>query len=165
MSEPVINRVGLGTDIHRLLPGGPLRIGGIDIEFDGHLSGHSDADVVLHALTDAILGAGGHADIGERFPDNDPRFKGADSAKLLTKVIGELPARKLSVASADIVIQAEHPRLGSHKESIRLKIAGLLGISADRVAVKAKTNEGLDAIGRGEAISCIAIVGLTASPH
>lgn len=161
MSERQVHRVGIGTDLHRLEPGGPLRIGGIDIPFDHHLAGHSDADVVLHAVTDALLGAAGLPDIGERYPDTDPAWRGADSRALLGEVVADLHQRGMSIVNVDLVIQAQRPKLSSHKPAIGTALSALLGISADRIAVKAKTNEGLDAVGRGEAISCIAIVGLT----
>ncbi len=162
MSERLVHRVGIGTDLHRLERGGPLRIGGIDIPFDHHLAGHSDADVVLHAVADALLGAAGLPDIGERYPDTDPAWRGADSRTLLGEVVADLHRRGMSIVNVDLVIQAQRPKLSSHKPAIGTALSALLEVSADCIAVKAKTNEGLDAVGRGEAISCIAIVGLNA---
>lgn len=161
MSHPAIQRVGLGTDLHRLEPGGPLRLGGVDVPFDYHLAGHSDADVVLHALTDAILGAAGLPDIGERFPDTDPSLKGADSRQLLRLVMEDVRRQGFVIVNADLVIQAQRPKLSLHKPAIRASLADLLGLETHAVGVKAKTNEGVDAVGRGEAIACVAIVGLS----
>ena len=160
MPERSIERVGIGTDIHRLEGGGPLRLGGVDIPFEGHLHGHSDGDVVLHAVADAILGAAGLPDIGERFPDSDPQYKGCDSRRLLAEVVADVASRGSAVLGVDVVIHAEQPRLCEHKQTIRASVAGLVGASADRVGVKAKTNEGLDAVGRGEAIACTCVVAL-----
>ena len=157
-----IHRIGIGTDLHRLVPGRKLILGGVEIPFDLGLLGHSDADVVLHALTDAILGAAAMPDIGERFPDTDPHNKGADSRKLLANVVDDVRAAGWLVVNADIVIHAQQPKLSAHKKAIAQSIADLLRVSVDCVGVKAKTNEGLDAVGRGEAIACTAIVGLTA---
>lgn len=162
LSDEAIVRVGIGTDIHRLAGGGPLRLGGVDVPFDYHLEGHSDADVVLHAVADAILGAAGLPDIGEQFPDTDPRYKGCDSRTLLAAVVQKAASAGLAVANLDIVIHAERPKLSAYKPAIRDSIAGLLGLPPDKVGVKAKTNEGLDAVGRGEAIACTCVAGLTA---
>lgn len=160
MAADAIHRIGLGTDLHRLEPGGPLRLGGVDVPFEFHASAHSDGDVVLHAITDALLGAAGLPDIGERFPDTDPAYKGADSAELLAEVVADIRRRGLVPVNLDVVIHAQRPKLSAHKEAIRTRVAQLLGLSADCVAVKAKTNEGLDAVGRGEAVGCTAVVGL-----
>ncbi len=163
MSDLPLHRIGLGTDLHRLEPGGPLRIGGVDVPFDRHSAGHSDGDVVLHAVTDAVLGACGLPDIGERFPDTDPAYTGCDSRKLLEQVLADVRGRGFAVLQVDLVIHAERPKLAGHKEAIRKSLADLLGLPPDRVGVKAKTGEGLDAVGRGEAIACTCIVGLTAA--
>lgn len=162
MANSEINRVGLGTDVHRLVPGRKLVLGGVEIPFDKGLAGHSDADVVLHAVADAVLGAAGLPDIGELFPDTDPGFKGADSRELLAEALDKVRNQGWSVANIDIVIHAEQPKLSPHKEAIRRSLAALLGTSPDRIGIKAKTNEGLDAVGRGEAIACTCVVGLTA---
>ena len=155
-----IERVGIGTDLHRLEAGRKLILGGVEIPFERGLAGHSDADVVLHALADALLGAAGLPDIGEQFPDHDPRFKNADSRELLADVLRQVRSRGFAPANVDVVIHAERPKLSEHKPAIRAAIAALVGLGEDRVAVKAKTNEGLDAVGRGEAIGCTAIIGL-----
>lgn len=162
MTTKPIHRVGIGTDLHRLVPGRKLLLGGVEIPHDLGLLGHSDADVVLHAVTDAILGAAAMPDIGERFPDTDPRNQDADSRKLLANVVDDVRAAGWLVVNADIVIHAQQPKLSVHKKAIAQSIADLLRVSVDCVGVKAKTNEGLDAVGRGEAIACTAIVGLTA---
>ncbi len=164
MENRLIECVGIGTDIHRLQSGGPLRLGGVEIPFDQGLLGHSDGDVVLHAVTDAILGAVGLPDIGERFPDSDARYRGADSGALLSEVVADVGSRGWAVVNVDVVVHAERPKLSAHKGAIRGRVAALLGLPADRVSIKAKTNEGLDAVGRGEAIGCTCVVGLCRSP-
>ncbi len=156
----MIDRIGIGTDLHRLEPGGALRLGGVTVPFDHHLRGHSDADVVLHAVTDAILGAAGLPDIGELFPDTDPRWRGADSGVFLRAALAKAADCGYEVVNVDMVIHAERPRLSGHKERIRRATAELMNLSESQVNVKAKTNEGLDAIGRGEAIACTCVVGL-----
>lgn len=161
MSEPLnIHRVGIGTDLHRTQPGRPLVLGGVTIESPFGLAGHSDADVVLHAVIDALLGAAGQPDIGELFPDTDPRYRGADSRALLKTALSRVRAAGYGVANVDIIIHAERPKLSAHKDAIRLSVSQLLDISGDRVGVKAKTGEGVDAVGRGEAIGCTAVAGL-----
>jgi 2-C-methyl-D-erythritol 2,4-cyclodiphosphate synthase len=156
-----IRRVGIGYDLHRLVVGRPLRLGGIVVPHDKGLVGHSDADVVLHAVIDAMLGAAGLGDIGERFPDTDPAYRDADSGQLLRQVFADMRAAGFRPACVDVIIHAEQPRLAGHKPAIRQSLAGLLELPIEAVNVKAKTNEGLDAIGRGEAIACWACVGLT----
>jgi 2-C-methyl-D-erythritol 2,4-cyclodiphosphate synthase len=158
-----IHRIGLGTDLHRLVPGVSIRLGGVDVPASHRADGHSDADVVIHALIDALCGAAGLPDIGEHFPDTDPRYKNADSRTLLAQVVEEIRSLGYAVANADVVIQLERPKLGSHKAAMRASLAGLLGIPADAVSVKAKSGEGVDAVGCGEAVACIAIVGLTST--
>jgi len=153
-------RIGLGYDSHRLAPGRPLKLGGVEIPSPAGLVGHSDADVVLHALVDALLGAAGLGDIGEWFPDTDPRWQGVDSAFFLRETLERLAEKGFRVCQADVIILAETPRLGPYKERIRHHLAQLLGLPAEQVNVKAKTNEGLDAIGRGEAIACQALVAI-----
>jgi 2-C-methyl-D-erythritol 2,4-cyclodiphosphate synthase len=160
LSTGSVERIGIGTDIHRLEPGGPLRLGGVDVPFDQGLRGHSDGDVVLHAVSDAILGAAGLPDIGERFPDTDPQYKGCDSRGLLQVVVQEVASRGYAVLGVDVVIHAERPKLSAHKEAIRACVADAVGLPRDRISIKAKTNEGFDAVGRGEAIACTSVVGL-----
>lgn len=164
MTEQAIERVGIGTDLHRLVPGRRLILAGVEIPFDRGLEGHSDADVVLHALTDAILGAAGLPDIGERFPDTDPSLKNSDSSVFLNWAITEARRFGWTVANLDVVIHAERPKLSAYKAAIRDRLATLLSIEAARISVKAKTNEGMDAIGRGEAMGCICLVGLARLP-
>ncbi len=152
------SRVGLGFDIHRLVRGRPLILGGLEIESQFGLEGHSDGDAVLHAVTDAVLGACGAGDIGDFFPSSDPKWKGATSAHFLRKAI--LRARKagLELCNVDTIIVAETPHLGAWKEGIRSSLAGLIDLPLDRVCVKAKTFEGLGPIGEGKAIEAHAVV-------
>lgn len=151
-------RIGVGYDLHRLAAGPRLVLGGVEVPFDRGLAGHSDADVVLHAVTDAVLGAAGLPDIGELFPDTDPRYKDADSRELLKVALGRVTVAGWRVGNVDLVIHAERPKLSVYKRPMAESIAGLLGVAADRVSVKAKTNEGLGDIGRGEAIACTVAV-------
>lgn len=160
MANLPIYRVGIGTDLHRLEVGGPLRLGGIDVPFDKHAAGHSDGDVVLHALIDAVFGAAGLADIGEHFPDTDPRYRGADSRMLLTLAVDEIRELGYAVANVDVVVHAERPKLSPYKADMRNVIALLCETAPEAVSVKAKTNEGVDAVGRGEAVASTVIVGL-----
>lgn len=160
MPHLVIHRIGLGTDLHRLESGGPLRLGGVDVPFEKHAAGHSDGDVVIHALIDAICGAAGLPDIGEHFPDTDPRYKGADSRMLLTLVVEEIRELGYAPVNVDVTIHAERPKLSPFKEEMRNVLALLCEISPACVSIKAKTNEGMDAVGRGEAVACTAVVGL-----
>ncbi|HVP11462.1 MAG TPA: 2-C-methyl-D-erythritol 2,4-cyclodiphosphate synthase [Phycisphaerae bacterium] len=161
MVEDAIRRVGIGTDVHKLAVGGPLRLGGVDVPFDQHLSGHSDGDVVLHAVTDAILGAAGLPDIGEQFPDTDAQYEGCDSRALLAEAMRKAGQRGYAVVNLDVVVHAERPKLSAYKRAMAEAVAGLVGLSAEGVSIKAKTNEGLDAVGRGEAIACTCVAGLT----
>jgi 2-C-methyl-D-erythritol 2,4-cyclodiphosphate synthase len=148
--------------VHRLLSGRKLVLGHVLVEFDRGLAGHSDGDVVLHAIIDALAGAAALPDIGETFPDTDPAWKDADSSRLLAEMLDGVRRQGYAVVNVDVTIQAEKPKLSPYKAKIREEIARLLGLAvSEAVSVKAKTNEGLDAIGRGEAIGCIAIVGLT----
>jgi len=158
-----MNRIGIGYDLHRIGTGRPLVLGGVRIPSAFGLLGHSDADIVLHALCDALLGAAGLGDIGELFPDTDPAWKDADSRVLLADVLKRVRVAGYAIGNADVTIHAERPKLVEHKPRIRASLAALLGLPADAVGVKATTNEGLDAIGRGEALACWAAVGLTKS--
>jgi 2-C-methyl-D-erythritol 2,4-cyclodiphosphate synthase len=151
-------RVGIGYDLHRLVADRPLWLGGVLIPSDRGLLGHSDADVVLHALCDALLGALGQPDIGQLFPDTDPRWRDAASREFVVEALRRVLAAGYQVGNVDIIIHLERPKLGADKERIRESIAQMLGLTADCVGVKAKTNEGLDAVGRGEAIGCWAAV-------
>ncbi len=151
-------RVGVGYDLHRWGEGGELVLGGI--AFAGHprLRGHSDGDVVLHALADAVLGAAAAGDIGRYFPPDDDRYRGMDSSRILEEVMAGIALLRWRVANADLTVIAEQPRIGPRVEEMRARIASLLGVDAGRVSVKGKTNEGVDAVGRGEAIACHAVV-------
>ncbi len=150
-------RIGLGYDVHRLVPGRRLVLGGVEIPFHLGLAGYSDADVALHALCDALLGAAALGDIGQHFPPGDPRFRDIDSRRLLQQVgrlIADLPAR---VVNVDLVVLAEQPRLAPYIPAMRSAIAAALGISPAQVSVKAATNEGLGFVGRGEGIAAYAV--------
>ncbi len=150
-------RAGLGFDIHRLVEGRPLILGGITIPFDRGLAGHSDADAICHAITDAILGAAGAGDIGRHFPDTDVRWKGASSLDLLRRAVEIVADLGLTVGNVDATVVLERPKLAPHIDAMRASIAKAIGISPDRVSIKGKTNEGIGEIGRGEAIAVHAI--------
>jgi 2-C-methyl-D-erythritol 2,4-cyclodiphosphate synthase len=151
-------RIGHGWDLHRLAPGRPCRIGGLDLPHDKGPLGHSDGDVVLHAMADALLGAAALGDIGVLFPDTDPRWKGADSAVLLAEVMERVRSAGFTLGNVDLTIVVQEPKIGPHRQALRENIARLLGADLSRVSVKAKTNEGLGDIGAGEAIACHAVV-------
>jgi 2-C-methyl-D-erythritol 2,4-cyclodiphosphate synthase len=151
-------RVGIGHDTHRLVEGRPLILGGVRIDFDRGLLGHSDADVVLHAVADALLGAAGLGDIGELFPDTDPAWAGLDGGRLLCSVLDRVIAAGWRPVNADVIIHAQMPRLTPHKPLIRGTLARLLDLPESAVNVKAKTGEHVGPIGRGEAIACEAAV-------
>jgi 2-C-methyl-D-erythritol 2,4-cyclodiphosphate synthase len=151
-------RVGLGYDIHRLVRDRPLRLGGVEIPSPLGLLGHSDGDVLLHAITDALLGAAALGDIGEHFPDTDPALQGADSARLLALIVEKVRAAGFAPVNLDATIVTQKPRLGPHKPAIRARVAELLSLDTARVNIKAKTNEGLDAVGQGLAIAAHAVV-------
>ncbi len=150
-------RTGIGTDIHRVVEGRKLILGGVLVPFPAGLIGHSDGDVVLHAIIDALLGAAGMGDIGTLFPDTDPKFKDADSKGLLLDVKEMLEEKRWVVVNVDLTIQIEQPRLEPVKGQIKRCIASLLGIDFTAVNVKAKTSEGLGATGAGEAIAATAV--------
>lgn len=151
-------RVGQGYDIHRLVNDRPLILGGVTIPYDRGLLGHSDADVVTHAIMDALLGALALGDIGHYFPPSDPQWRGANSITLLQKVHQLVVDRGWEIVNIDCSIVAEQPKLKPHILAMRSSLADALGIPVDRVSVKARTNEGLDAVGRGEAIATHAVV-------
>jgi 2-C-methyl-D-erythritol 4-phosphate cytidylyltransferase/2-C-methyl-D-erythritol 2,4-cyclodiphosphate synthase len=150
-------RAGTGYDLHRLVAGRPLILGGVTIPAERGALGHSDADVVCHALTDAILGAAGLGDIGRHFPDSDPRWKDANSIGLLQNAMALVRAQGFEIGNVDVTVILEAPKIRDHVESMRGSIAGALGTDVARVSVKGKTNEGVDAVGRGEAIAAHAI--------
>lgn len=146
-------RTGIGTDIHRLVPERPLVLGGVEVPYNRGLLGHSDGDVVLHAVIDALLGAMSLGDIGTFFPDDDPQWKGANSSDLLHIVVKYLDDKRWEVVNADIIVHAEEPKLVPFKAQMKRCVASILGIDFNDVNVKAKTNEGLDAVGKGQAIA------------
>jgi 2-C-methyl-D-erythritol 2,4-cyclodiphosphate synthase len=150
-------RSGIGTDIHELVPDRKLMLGGVYIPYPKGLAGHSDGDVVLHAVVDALLGAAGMGDIGTLFPDTDPQWAGADSKIFLVTVKDKLEEKDWEIANIDLIIHAEEPKLAQVKGQIKRCISGLLGIDFTAVNVKAKTNEGFGNIGAGEAIAATAI--------
>jgi 2-C-methyl-D-erythritol 2,4-cyclodiphosphate synthase len=151
-------RVGIGHDTHRLEAGRPLILGGLAIPHSRGLVGHSDADVVLHALTDAMLGAAGLGDIGDAYPDTDPHFHGRESSYFLHETLIRLNQKGYRVVNVDVIVFAQEPKLGPIKQQMRKKLAELLTLDVDAVNVKAKTGEKVGAIGRGEAIGCQAVV-------
>ena len=150
-------RVGIGHDTHRLLPGRPLVQGGVSIPHSRGLAGHSDADVVLHAVTDALLGAAGLGDIGDVYPDTDPLYESAASSLFVRETVIRLMQQGWRIANLDVIIFAQEPKLGPAKQDIRRRLAELLGLNVDAVNVKAKTGEGVGSIGRAEAIGCQAV--------
>ena len=158
-------RIGQGFDVHALAEGRKLIIGGVDIPFDRGLAGHSDADVLLHAICDALIGAAGLGDIGAHFPDTDPRYKGADSRRLLREVYGLLRVHGYEVVNVDCTIIAQAPKMAPHIPRMRQNIAADLGVDAARVNVKAKTAERLGAIGRGEGIAAEAVALIERPPE
>jgi 2-C-methyl-D-erythritol 2,4-cyclodiphosphate synthase len=150
-------RIGIGYDIHRFQEGRPLVLGGLTLPGETGLSGHSDADVLLHAVIDSLLGAAGLGDIGQRYPPDDPAYAGADSRRLLAEVIAAVEGAGYRPGSVDATVIAERPKLGPHLPQMREAIAEAVGLDAARVNVKATTNEGIGAIGRGEGIAAIAV--------
>ena len=157
MTVPAL-RIGSGYDIHRCGADRPLVLGGVRFAGEPGLFGHSDADPVLHALIDALLGAAALGDIGGHFPPDDPRWQDADSALLLQRVCMDVQRAGWRLVNCDITVICERPRLRPRVEDMRARIAELLACSTDQVSIKGKTNEGMDAIGRGEAIACWAVV-------
>jgi len=156
-NRPATMRIGNGYDLHRLVAGRPLILGGVTIPFDRGLDGHSDADAVCHAVTDAILGAASAGDIGRHFPDTDPAFKGANSIELLTRAAAVVHAAGYAIANVDIIVIAQRPKLLPYVDAMRASLARALGIDSQQVSVKGKTNEGVDSTGAGEAIAVHAV--------
>jgi 2-C-methyl-D-erythritol 2,4-cyclodiphosphate synthase len=152
-----VTRTGIGIDTHRFETGRDLILGGVHIPYERGLAGHSDADVLTHAVIDALLGAAGEGDIGEHFPDSDPRYAGADSLELLRAVVALLAERELAIAHVDATVVLERPKLGRHKAAIRASLATALGVSETAVNVKATTGEGMGFVGRGEGIAALAL--------
>ena len=150
-------RIGHGYDVHRLVEGRPLILGGVHIPYEKGLLGHSDADVLLHAVSDALLGAAGLGDIGKHFPDTDPQYKGADSMELLRVVVSCVLEKGYRISNIDVTMIAQKPKLRPHIEAMEQNIAGAVGIAADRVNVKATTEEQLGFTGTGEGMRCHAV--------
>lgn len=150
--------IGTGYDIHRLRPVRDLILGGVKIPHERGLMGHSDADVLIHSIVDALLGAAGLGDIGEHFPDDDPQYKDASSVQFLTKTLEMIREKGLRIQNIDSIVYAKAPNLSPHKQQIREKLSEILGIDFARINVKAKTNEGLGEVGRGEGIAATSIV-------
>lgn len=151
-------RVGIGYDLHRLVVGRKLKLGGVEIPYELGLLGHSDADVLLHAIADAILGAGALPDIGNLFPDNDPEYKNISSREIVSKVLDVVRTRGFSLAQVDAVVIAERPKLAPYMDAIVSSLAEILALPRSRIGLKAKTNEGLGYLGLGEAIAAYAVV-------
>ena len=152
--------VGIGYDVHRFAAGRRLVLGGVELEHDQGLAGHSDADVLTHAIIDALLGAAGRGDIGQRFPDTDPAWRDADSLDLLGTVVAELAAAGLEPAHVDATVVLEAPKLGAARDAIRARLAGALGLGEPDVNVKATTGEGMGFVGRGEGAAALAVATL-----
>ncbi len=151
---------GLGYDSHRLTDGRRLVIGGVEIAHDRGLDGHSDADVLAHAVADALLGAAGLGDIGEHFPDTDERWRDADSMGLLAEVVALVRGRNLEIVNLDCTVLMERPKLSPYRAGIRERLASVLGLRAERVNVKASTGEGIGFVGRAEGVAALAVVSL-----
>ncbi len=150
-------RVGVGYDVHALVPGRPLKIGGVEIESTHGLLGHSDADVLLHAITDALLGAAGLGDIGQLFPDTDPQYRDANSVELLRMAMDKVRAAGWRVGNVDAVVIAQYPKIAPHVARMRARIAPVLGVREVAVGIKGKTTEHLGFAGRGEGIAAQAV--------
>lgn len=155
MSES--SRIGIGYDIHRLVEGRKLILGGVEIPFEKGLLGHSDSDVLSHAICDALLGAAALGDIGTHFPDSDPRWAGASSLDFLAHAVELITARGYSIANIDVTVLAERPKLRPYVQAMRESLASVLRIDVNQVNVKATTNEGLESIGHGEAMAAQAV--------
>jgi 2-C-methyl-D-erythritol 2,4-cyclodiphosphate synthase len=153
-------RVGIGHDTHRLVDGGPLRLGGIDIQFDQRLEGHSDADVLLHAITDALLGAACLGDIGEMFPNTDPKNKGRDSAEMLSAAADRVISLGWKIANIDCIVHAEAPKISNYRDKIQQRISDLLVLRPDQISLKGKTGEGVGVVGERLAIQaqCVCLL-------
>ena len=156
-SPPRTGRAGTGYDLHRLVEGRPLSLAGVTIPSDRGALGHSDADVVCHSVTDAILGALSLGDIGRHFPDTDPTWKNANSIDLLTRAVALVHEQGYEIGNVDVTIILERPKIKDHVDAMRANLARALGVDVSRVSIKGKTNEGVDAVGRGEAIAAHAV--------
>lgn len=151
-------RVGIGHDTHRLIEGRPLILGGVRIPFERGLMGHSDADVIMHAVADALLGAAALGDIGEHYPDTDPQWHGLDGGRLLSETVARVAEAGWKPENCDLIVHAQKPKLLEYKPAIKANLARLLGLAETSVNIKAKTGEHVGPIGRGEAISCEVVV-------
>ena len=158
-------RIGLGHDTPRLESGGPLRLGGVDIPFDKQAVGHSDADVLLHAITDAILGAAALGDIGEFFPDTDPEWKDANSIELLRRAALIVRDAGYAIVNVDVTVIAQRPKLSPHVEAMQRSLSHAVGAVPGQISVKGKTNEGVDSMGAGESIAVHAVALLVSVLH
>ena len=156
MSES--SRIGIGYDIHRLVEGRKLILGGVEIPFEKGLLGHSDSDVLSHAICDALLGAAALGDIGTHFPDSDPRWAGASSLDFLAHAVEMLTERTYRISNIDATVIAERPKLRPHIDAMRARLASVLGVDVGQVSIKAKTNEALESVGRNEAMAAHAVV-------
>jgi 2-C-methyl-D-erythritol 2,4-cyclodiphosphate synthase len=151
-------RIGIGHDTHRLQPGGPLRLGGVTIPHDREMIGYSDADVLLHAITDALLGAAALGDIGQMFPDTDPLNQGRDSAEMLRAALEDIVVLGWQIANIDCIVFAQRPKLLMHRQAIRERLSEILDVEIERIGLQAKTGEGIGIIGREEAIAAECVV-------
>jgi 2-C-methyl-D-erythritol 2,4-cyclodiphosphate synthase len=153
-------RVGIGYDIHRLVEGRPLILGGVPVEYEKGLLGHSDADVLVHAICDALLGAAGLGDIGMHFPDNDPQYKDISSLKLLSNTCRMMAAKGFRIVNLDTIVFAEAPKLGSQRNDMQTTLAKTMNVAEEQINIKATTTEGLGVIGKGEGIGamCVALI-------
>jgi 2-C-methyl-D-erythritol 2,4-cyclodiphosphate synthase len=155
-----VSLAGIGYDSHRLVEGRRLILGGVEIPHERGLDGHSDADVLTHAIIDALLGGAGLGDIGEHFPDSDERYRDADSLALLQTVVTEVIAGGFEIVNVDCTVLMETPKLGAHREEIRASLAAALGLAPARVNIKATTGEGIGFVGRNEGVAALAVAGL-----
>lgn len=155
-----MSRSGIGIDSHAFADGRRLVLGGVEVPHDRGLAGHSDADVLTHAIMDALLGAAGLGDIGQHFPDTDPAFKDADSLEMLRAVLSDLSAAGLRPAHVDATVMMERPKLSPHRDAIRSRLAGVLGVEVGHMNLKATTGEGMGFVGRGEGVAALAVATL-----
>lgn len=154
-------RTGIGWDSHRLAPGRPLILAGVTVPSELGLDGHSDADVLTHAVIDALLGAASLGDIGQHFPDTDPHYRGADSLQLLAATLQTIAGERLSVVHVDTTLVMERPKIGPHREAMRDNLAAAMGIAPSAVNIKATTGEGIGFVGRGEGVAALAVATLS----
>jgi 2-C-methyl-D-erythritol 2,4-cyclodiphosphate synthase len=163
MTRRLSVRTGIGYDSHRFAPGGPMILGGIRIEAEVHLKGHSDGDAIAHAITDAILGAAALGDIGAMFADTDPANSGRDSIEMLSHAVARVHAGGWVIGQVDVVVIAETPKIAPHRGAMCARLAATLDVDVNDVSIKGKTNEGMGFVGRGEGIACMATATLVAN--